>query len=98
MALKKDVAYKGFTVSYWIISDIHWEKKANKTSVTVKCYKDKPTRDEDLDNSINELTKTYDIDGFKTVEDAYISLKTETLGESYLGTDGVIPFEDAEDC
>lgn len=98
MALKKDIEYKGFTVSYWIITDIHWEKKSNKTFVTVKGYKDKPVRDEDLDNCIDELTKTYDLDGVRTIEQSYEALKTEYLNASYLGTDGSIPFENAEDC
>lgn len=98
MALKKDVEYKGFTVSYWIITDLHWEKKEDKTYVTIKGYKDKPVRDEDMDNCIEELTKNYTLDGFKTVDEAYVCLKTQYLGASYLGTDGEIPFENAEDC
>jgi len=38
------------------------------------------------------------LQGNKTVEEAYISLKTDYLNASYLGTDGSIPFENAEDC
>lgn len=98
MALKKDIEYKGYTVSYWIITDLHWEKKADVTFCTVKGYKDKPVRDEDLDNCIDELTKTYDLQGQKTIEEAYVSLKTDYLNASYLETDGSIPFENAEDC
>ena len=98
MALFKEINYKGFTVGYWVITDLHWEKKADVTFCTVKGYKDKPIRDEDLDNCIDELTKTYDLQGSRTIEQAYTALKTEYLNASYLGDDGSIPFEDAEDC
>ena len=98
MALKKDIDYKGFTVSYWVITNLSWEKSSNKTYVTVKGYKDKPIRDADMNNAIEDLTKTYDLEGTATIDEAYQRLKTEYLNASYLGTDGVIPFEKAEDC
>lgn len=98
MAFKKNVEYKGFTVSYWIITDIYWEKKENLTHITVKGYKDKPVRDEDLENNIEDLTKTYSVKGVKNIDEAYNCLKTEKLNTSYLGNDGEIPFKDAEDC
>lgn len=98
MALKKTVIYKGFEVSYWMISALSYEKKSDKTFITVDGYKDKPTRDEDLDNFIPDLRATYDADGNLSTAEAYAFLKAGNMNASYLGTDGVSPFDGAEDC
>jgi len=98
MALKTTVLYKGFEVQYWIITNLTYEKKSNKTFITVDGYKDKPTRDEDMDNYIQDLRATYDADGCLTIEQAYEFIKAGNMNASYLGTDGLSPFENAEDC
>lgn len=98
MALKKDITYKGITLSYWVITNMHWEKIPNITSVTVKGYKDKETREANIENSIEELTQYYIIEGNLTREEIYYVLKTQPV--QYIDRDKapVIPFENAEDC
>lgn len=98
MALKTTVKYKGFDITYWVITSLSYEKKSNKTYITVDGFKDKPTRDEDLDNYISDLRATYDADGNLSISEAYSFLKAGNMNSSYLGTDGVSPFDGAEDC
>ena len=98
MALKQKETYKGFDVEYWVITQLIYDKRGNCTDIVVDGYKDRPTRDEDLNNSIQDIQKRFTVDGNITLEQAYIALKTQPFGGSeYSGIEGKIPFETAED-
>lgn len=52
MAINKKHTLKGFDITYWHISEMRWSKLDNQTTVQFKGYKDKETRDIDINNSI----------------------------------------------
>jgi hypothetical protein len=93
MALEKEIEYKGFTPKYWKITSFTSDAITNKTNVSIGLYKDKATRDGNVNDTI--MTCNYSIEGLdfsrediykKIKEFEYPNLKRENI------------LKDAKDC
>lgn len=77
MALLKDKTSVGYTFNYNIVFASVYLKERNTTSCTVTVYKDKATRDADINSYVRELTKVYEYAGSLSIPELYINLKNE---------------------
>lgn len=48
MALEKVVKFKGFELTYHIVSSVHYDKRSDRVAVDVMSYRDKDLRDENI--------------------------------------------------
>ena len=79
MALIKQVKDRGVTGEYWHISGLSYNKDKDRTLAKLRCYIDKATRDNDINDYIAmpEFQKSVWVDGLVTMDQAYEALKNQ---------------------
>jgi len=77
MALKKQINIKGLELEYWVIFNIVYNKILNKTTVSIKAFKDQATRQQSLKNFMNDSTKSFTYSGIFTIQELYAKIKLE---------------------
>lgn len=94
MALEKETSACGIQANYWHIYKLTYNKDNNTTLARLRCYVNKATRDNDINDYLQfgEFMKAISLDGELDVDEAYAALKTQQTtvgdGENAVTTNG----------
>lgn len=88
MALIKNQNYRGFTLNYWIITTLGYNKKDNVTFGILSPYKDQLTREQDIKSDFPELQFAFKFNGNLTSAQCY-KLITQSVTNKVLKTPSI---------